>query len=462
MNNSVIEQLEALLGDKKVLSGISLSARYTHIWRMDKPLNALAVCLPNSTQEVSNILKICHTNKCAVIVHGGLTNLVGSTETINGREVIISMEKMNRIEEIDAVSRTMTVQAGVILENAQNAAKANNLLFPLNYGAKGSAQIGGAIATNAGGLRVFRFGMMRNLVLGLEVVLADGTILSSLKKIIKDNAAYDLKQLFIGSEGTLGVVTKAVLKLVEAPSSRNSAWVGIDNYQQVTSFLKFMDSGLAGALSSFELVWRHTFKALTSPPAQVKPPLPYSYTYYILLESLGSNPEKDLAIFESLLAEALEQGLIKDAAIAYTTSDLDWFWRIREDVAVIIGQCQNDQQFDVSLPIPNIGAYVEETIEKLHQVPPVNQVFAVGHVADGNIHFSVGKSEQNQTLINEINDIVYQPLRDLGGSVSAEHGIGLDKKKYLKICRTPAEIQLMQTLKKALDPHGILNPGKVI
>ena len=462
MSHSIISQLQEKLSSTKILTGEDLKDRYTHIWRMNEPLNALAVILPKTTEEVAVILKTCHANNQPVVVHGGLTNLVGSTEMTDGQEVVISMEKMNQILEVDEQSRTMTVQAGVILETVQNKAKEKNLLFPLNYGAKGSAQIGGAISTNAGGLRVFRFGMTRNLVLGIEAVLADGTIISSLKKIIKNNSGYDLKQLFIGSEGTLGVVTKAVLKLVEAPKSRNSAWVGIASYPKVVEFLKFMDSGLAGTLSGFELMWNATFKIMTSPPASVKAPLPYDYPFYVLLESLGSDQTKDQTALENLLATALTENIILDAAVAYTAADLNWFWTVREDVSVMINQCENDQQYDISLPIPKIGGYVAKTTEKLNAIPEVNKVFAFGHIADGNLHFSIGKNRQSAALIAQINDTIYAPLTALGGSVSAEHGIGLDKKEYLKLCRTPAEIQLMKTLKQAMDPKGILNRGKII
>jgi len=458
----IITALIEKIGTTKVLTGEALRERYTHIWRMDQPLQAIAVVLPRTTEEVAAILKICHAHDQPVVVHGGLTNLVGSTEMMDGQEVVISMEKMNNILEVDTKSRTMTVQSGVILENVQTAAKEQDLLFPLNYGAKGSAQIGGAISTNAGGLRVFRFGMTRNLVLGIEAVLADGTVISSLKKIIKDNSGYDIKQLFIGSEGTLGIVTKAVLKLVEQPKSRNSAWVGIKTYDNVVDFLKYMDRGLAGTLSGFELLWKNTFMATTGPHSTVKPPLPYDYPYYVLLESLGSDQQKDQETLENLLAAALESELIADAAVAYTASDLEWFWTIREDVAVFIGQCENDQQYDVSLPIPAIGRYVEETVEKLHAIPEVDLVFPLGHVADGNIHFSVGKNRQSPELIAQVNEVIYSPLTALNGSVSAEHGIGLDKKAYLPLCRTPAEIQLMKTLKMAMDPKGILNRGKVL
>lgn len=449
------------LGPEKVIIGEPINERYYHIWRMSEGLQARAVVLPKTTEDVAEALKICHQHQQAVSVHGGRTNMVGSTET-SPEEIVISLEKMNQIEEIDEKSRSMTVQAGVILENIQNTAKAKDLLFPLNFGAKGSAQIGGAISTNAGGLRVFKYGMTRSLVLGLEVVLADGTIISSLKKIIKDNSAFDLKQLFIGSEGTLGIVTKAVLKLVEAPQSRVSAFVGFNEYDKVVGFLRYMDSRLAGTLSGFELIWNRTYRAMTAPPAGVKPLLPYDYKYYVLLEGLGSDPENDQKRLEELLEYALEESMILDANIAQGASDLAWFWKMREDVDVLVSQCSNDQHFDISLPIPVIGNFIEKVVAKLQQIPDVELVLPFGHMADGNIHFVIGKRIESKELIKQINDVIYLPLQEVGGSISAEHGIGVHKKAYLHLSRSAAEIQLMKTLKKTMDPNGILNPGKVL
>jgi len=461
MSNSIIAVLTEVLGKEKVLTGDEVKERYHHIWHMDDELKAIAFTLPSTTEDVSAILKVCNDNMQPVIVYGGVTNLVGATET-NGNEVIISMEKMTTIEEVDEQSRTITLQAGAVLENVHEAAKEMGLLFPLNFGAKGSAQIGGVISTNAGGLQVFRFGMTRNLVLGLEVVLADGTIISSMKKIIKDNSGYDLKQLFIGSEGTLGVVTKAVLKLVEAPKSRNSAFVGFNDYEKVVSFLKFMDSGLAGTLSGFEVIWKNTYEVMTSPPATVKPPLPCDYNYYVLLETLGSNQVQDSEKLQSLLEVALSNKLILNAALANSESDLKWFWQIREDVHVVASQCNHDQHFDISIPIPLIGSLVDKVYASVNTISGVEKIYAFGHVADGNIHFIVGKEEQTPALISQINDAVYAPLKAIGGSVSAEHGIGLHKKKYLSISRTSAEIQLMKNLKEMMDPNSILNPGKIL
>jgi len=267
--------------------------------------------------------------------------------------------------------------------------------------------------------------------------------------------------LFIGSEGTLGVVTKAVLKLSEAPKSRNSAFVVFNDYDKVVDFLKFMDSGLAGTLSGFELMWKSTYQALTSPPASVKPPMPYDYKYYVLLESLGSDQEQDREKLQGLLEQALKEQLILDAILAHTTSDLEWFWTIREDVHVLVANCTHDQHFDISLPIPMIGKLTNQFVTAIEQLPKVEIAYAFGHVADGNLHLIVGKEVLEESLTKKINDIVYPPLQAIGGSVSAEHGIGLHKKPYLHICRTPAELQLMKTLKQAMDPKGILNTGRI-
>ncbi|RED50113.1 FAD-binding oxidoreductase [Seonamhaeicola aphaedonensis] len=456
-----IKQIEQKLGVNKVLIGEKVKERYEHIWEMDKPLCAKAVVFPSTTQDVSDILTICHKYHQPIVVHGGLTNLTGSTET-NADELVICMEKMNVIEELDVSSRTITVQSGVILESIHQEVEKEDLLFPINFGAEGSAQIGGVIATNAGGLRVLRYGMTRNLVLGLEVVMADGTIISSMKKIIKDNSGYDLKQFFIGSEGTLGVITKAVLRLQQKPKSRNSAFVAINDFNKVIAFLKFIDSGLAGTLSGYELLWERNFKAMTNPSTNISKPLPYGYKYYVLIESLGSDYLQDQQRLESLLEEALMDELILDAALPQSVQHTELFWRIREDVDILVSQCNNVQNFDVSLPVSEIGTYVDAIFNILNKIPEIDNFFAHGHVADGNIHFLISKSNNSTELIDKINNIIYTPLTGLGGSVSAEHGIGIHKKPYLKFCRSIAEIQLMQLLKTTMDSRGILNRNKIL
>jgi len=460
MSDLVQELIEAI-GVEKVLLDEDVKERHYHIWHMGEGLHAKAVTLPSSTEDVSKICKICSDHDQSIIVFGGLTNLVGSTET-TGNEVIISMERLNQIEELDEVSRTMTVQSGVILQNIQEAAKANELLFPLNFGAKGSAQIGGCISTNAGGLRVLRFGMTRALVLGVEAVLMDGRVINSMKKIIKDNSAYDLKQIFVGSEGTLGIVTRAILKLVEAPKSRNSAFLAFNDFQQLVSFMKFIDRGLAGSLSGFEVIWKASYEVMTGPTAHNKPPIPHGYKYYVLVESLGADQAADKLKLQELIEETILEGRAEDAVLADTESDLNWFWSIREDVKVLAEQGKVDQHFDVSAPINELGAYVDKVEAAINKLEGVHAAYPFGHLADGNIHFIVVKDHKEESLKNTINDLVYNPLTELKGSVSAEHGIGLHKKKYLQLCRTQEEISVMKMLKRSFDPKGLLNPGKVL
>ena len=456
----MIQELTSIVGENNILAHGKEKNRFTHIWKTDIPLAALAIVFPRSTEEVSAIMKLCHENNQEVVVHGGVTNLVGGTQT-QEKQLVISLEKMNSIEEIDEKSRTITVQAGVILENAIDAANDNNLFLPLSFGAKGSAQVGGVVSTNAGGLRVFRYGMTRQMVLGLEAVLADGTIISSLKKIIKDNSGYDLKQLFIGAEGTLGIITRVVFRLQEKPQSRSSAIVGLDNYENVIALLKFMEKGLAGTLSGFELMWQRTYIAMTS-ARDFSAPIPNNFPYYVFIESLGGDTTSDFNRLEDLIAEAFEKKLIGDGVLAQSDRELQGIWKIREDVSVLADLAQFDQHFDISLPIPVIGKEIDAAVEQLEQLDFVEKIFPFGHVADGNIHFIIGKKENSPEIIDAINAIIYGCLERNKGSVSAEHGIGLDKKKYLSTSRTENEINLMRTLKRALDPKNILNPGRII
>ena len=458
---TLVEHLVSICGPQAVLDQEALLERYHHIWKMDQPLQAVAVVLPASTQEVAAILQLCNQLKQEVVVHGGLTNLVGGTET-QPHQLVLSLERMNTIEEVDPISKTLTAQAGVIIENLIDAAAERDLMLPLNFGAKGSAQIGGALATNAGGLRVFRFGMTRQLVLGLEYVLPDGRIVSSLKKIIKDNSGYDLKQLLIGSEGTLGIITKVVLRLTQAPKTRSAALVGVQNYTKVLDLLKHLDKGLGGTLSGFELMWQHTFETMTTPPSIHTAPLPKDYPYYVFVETMGNDPDNDFLRLETLITEALETDIILDGVLAQTQRELNTIWQIREDVSVLAAQAQDDQHFDISLPIPKIGSIIDSITQELRALAFVDRIFTFGHVADGNIHFIIGKKQNSPEIIKSINEVVYRQLKENNGSVSAEHGIGLHKKDYLNTSKSEVEIAIMKQLKTLFDPHQILNPKRII
>ncbi len=459
--NTIISLFIEVLDNSSVLVGESLKSRFYHIWKTDIQLESLCLLLPRTTDEVSSIVKICNDNNQELIIHGGLTNLVGSTIS-NKTQVVISLEKMNRVIEVDESAKTITCESGVIIEDIINTVKDKNLLLPLNFGARGSAQIGGAVSTNAGGLRVFKYGMTRNLVMGIEAVLPDGTIISSLKKLMKDNSGYDLKQLFIGSEGTLGIVTKVVLRLYRLPKTRYTSLAVSNNYQDVLNLLKIMEDKISSNLTGFELLWNNTYKQMVSDKTQYNKYLPDNYKYYVFIEYMGGDFENDYNLFESIILECVDKGVIDDAVIGKDDKEQVNIWGIREDVAVLADERKFDQQFDISIPIPLIGEIIDKISRELKDCEGVKTIFPFGHVADGNIHFIIGKDSDDNELKSKINDIIYNNTQQVNGSISAEHGIGLDKKKYLIKSRSEDEIELMRLLKKSIDPKNILNPGRVI
>ena len=451
---TVTRDLIDTLGAGQVLVGDAVHERSAGIWRSDT-VRANVLVRPRSTEEVSRALAICNAHGRNVVAHGGLTGLVESALT-EPDDVVISLERLNRIEDVNPVERTATVQAGVILQVLQEAADAEGLMFPLDLGGRGSATIGGNIATNAGGNRVIRYGMTRDMVLGLEAVLADGTIVSSMNRMIKNNAGYDLKQLFIGTEGSLGIVTRAVLRLREKPATQATALVAVDGFARLAPFLKAVDAGFAGNLSAFELMWHNFYSIVTTPPAQSAPPLSQQYPYYVLVEALGA----DERVVHDVLGAALESGLIADAVIAQSEAQRLELWRLRDDVE----QCFNRGPcfiFDVSLPIAAMERYVAAVNDRLAAEFDDFENFTFGHMGDGNLHFLITVGGDSAAERRGVERAVYEPLAEFEGSVSAEHGVGLEKKPYLAISRTDAEIALMRTLKQALDPKGILNTGKV-
>ncbi len=452
--SEVVRELIDALGEDCVLTGDDVQTRSAGIWRRDT-VQAMALIRPRSTEEVSAALRICNARGQKVVAHGGLTGLVESAIT-QPDEVALSLERMNQIEELNPVDRTMVVQSGTVLQVVQEAAEAQDLMFPLDLGGRGSCTIGGNISTNAGGNRVVRYGMTRDMVLGLEAVLADGTVVSSMNRMIKNNAGYDLKQLFIGTEGTLGVVTRAVLRLREKPLNQTTVLVAVDAFPKLPGFLKHMDQALGGTLSAFEAMWNRFYIQVTTAPARNQPPISQEYPYYVLLEAMGS----DEAMVEAALAEAYEKELICDAVLAQSEAQRQQLWGMRDDVE----QCFRDGPtiaFDVSLRISDMEDYVAEVESRLAQAFDRRDVFIFGHMGDGNLHLVIGVGAYSKEIRSKVESSVYEPLRAIGGSVSAEHGVGLEKKPYLGISRSSVEIDLMRTLKKALDPKGILNPGKI-
>ena len=441
--SQLLHAIHDVVGNGGVLTGTDVSSRASGIWR-PQGIEAQAIVRPRSTEEVSRILAICNAAGQSVVAHGGLTGLVEGAVTAPA-DVALSLERMNAIEEVNAFERTMTVQSGVVLEAVQDAADEVGLMYPLDIGGRGSCTVGGNIATNAGGNRVIRYGMTRDMVLGVEAVLADGTVVSSMNRMIKNNAGYDVKQLFIGSEGCLGVVTRAVLRLRERPRSQETMLVAATSFDNIVELLKTMDAKLGGTLSAFEVLWNNFYRLVTTPPAAQKPPLSQEYPYYALIEAMGGDPANDHERIEQAFSEAYDAGLIADAVIANNEAQRRELWAIRDDVEQV-NQYDPMFIFDVSLRISKMESYVAEVNRRLEETFGEYVNFTFGHIGDGNIHFgtSAGNGED---ATDGVKRAVYEPLEAIGGSVSAEHGVGLDKKKYLKLSRNDAEIALMQTLK---------------
>ncbi|EHJ93630.1 FAD-binding oxidoreductase [Vreelandella boliviensis] len=455
-----LEALRAIVGPSHVLTGDDVQSRRVD-WMTGAPCQAGAIVRPADTEQVAAVMKACHNAQQPVVTHGGLTGLVHGAEA-SPDELVISLERMSAIEEIDQVGGTLTVQAGAPLQRVQEAAKEVGLQFPLDLGARGSCTIGGNIATNAGGVRVIRYGMMRQQVLGLEAVMADGRVVSSMNRMLKNNAGFDLKQLFIGSEGTLGIVTRAVLRLQPPTPSEQTALVACSSFEALTGLLSHMGKALGGSLGAFEVMWQNHYRLLTETLGRHTPPIATEHPFYVIIESLGSDAERNASQFSEALESALESELIVDAVVAQSSTQRDGLWAIREDIEGLVKGLAPVLTFDVSLPIADMQRYTDALEAQLTQRWANARLVVFGHLGDGNLHISVSAGSAEPEVRREVEAMVYEPLRVLGGSVSAEHGIGLEKRPWLGTCRSSAEIELMQTLKQALDPLNLLNPGKVL
>lgn len=459
--DKLLNDLLGVVGSAGVLTGDDVTQRSVD-WFTGAPCRAKAIIRPRSTEQLSQAMAICYEAGQPVVTHGGMTGIVHGG-VASPEELVVSLELMNQIEEVDSVGATMQVQAGVTLQHVQEAAQAIDMQFPLDLGARGSCTIGGNIATNAGGIRVIRYGMMRQQVLGLEAVLSDGTVVSSLNKMLKNNAGYDLKQLFIGSEGTLGVVTRAVLRLQPHMPSEQTALVAVPSFDALTQLLNLVSRELANSLSAFEALWHNHYQLMTTESGKHAPLLADDSPFYAIIETLGVDEAQDAERFSQVLQRALEAELITDAVLASSHAQRSQIWAIREDIEVLVRELKPMFSYDVSLPIPHMNAYVEELERRLHsQWPDVGRLVVFGHLGDGNLHIMITVRDDSPDSRRQVEQLVYPPLEAFGGSVSAEHGIGLEKKPYLSVSRTAEEIALMQRLKVALDPKGLLNPGKVI
>ncbi len=450
----MLRDFAAIVGENHVLVGADVAARHD-TYPPGPAMAALGIVRPASTAEVAAILRYCDAHGVAVIPQGGRTGLVSGGKTRAG-DVALSFERMTAIEAIDIPGSTMIVQAGVPLQRVQEAALEAGMTYPVDLGARGSATIGGTIATNAGGNSVLRYGMTRDQILGLEVVLADGTVLSNMNRMMKNNAGYDLKQMFIGSEGTLGVVTRAVLRLRPEPGVRATAWLGAGDFDAVLALLALAGRESSGALTSFEVMWPSFLDAVL-PSGRHQPPLNGEHAFHILIEIVSRHAQDQLQL---ILEAAWEQGLITDATLATSDAQAHALWAIRDDIEALVGGLRPLFLYDISLPQVAMVGYLGQLRAALDARWPGAALVVFGHVADGNLHVCIHTGDESDH--HAVDDMVYGLLRPLAGSVSAEHGIGLDKRDYLDVTRTAEEIALMGRLKHLLDPNGTLNPGKVL
>jgi FAD/FMN-containing dehydrogenase len=458
---ALLETLRDIVGPAGCLEGPDIEPRHYQDVLGARAEAPLILLRPASTEEVSAILKACHAYLQPVAVQGGMTGLVSAAAPRQG-EVAISLERMRQIIEIDPYTATMTVEAGVALQSIQEEAEAHGLLFPLDLGARGSCTIGGNLSTNAGGNRVIRYGMTRDLVLGLEAVLADGTVIDGLNKLRKNNTGYDLKQLFIGSEGTLGLITRAVIKLLPKPSSQAVAMCAVSDFERVADLLVHCQAKLGANLSAFEVIWRNTWELIDQHVEHVSMPLQSEQPFFVLVESMGSHGDKDTELFLQVLESASEQGLISDVVVAEDSERIRKLWAVRDAAAEIYPVLGYMHTFDVSLNVGDMGYFGEEVEKRLRQQWPEAIIGLFGHIGDGNVHILVRIGPDTRELHLQIDEIVYGLIQELKGSVSAEHGIGMLKKPFLSCSRSTEELALMRSLKQNLDPQGILNPGRVL
>ena len=459
-SDQLIESLKAIVGSAGYREGADIESKNFQDAMGARSIAPVLLLRPDSTKQVSEILKCCHAAGQPVAPQGGMTGLVSAAAPLEG-EISLSFERMKKVVEVDPYTSSMTVEAGAELQTIQEKADAHGLLFPLDLGARGSCTIGGNLSTNAGGNRVIRYGMMRELVVGLEAVLADGTIIDGLHKLRKNNTGYDLKQLFIGSEGTLGVITRAVLKLSPKPSSQVVAMCGVSDFTKVADLLVHVQAGLGANLSAFEVIWNNTYKLIDQHVPHAIVPMDDHYGFYVLIESMGSHAEKDADLFLEVLSQASDIKLIDEVIVADSDTKIKNLWTVRDAAAEIYPGVGYMHTYDVSLNVDDMGYFGQEVESRLRAKWPYAILGLFGHIGDGNVHIVIHVGEETRSLHLQIDEIIYGLIHELHGAVSAEHGIGLMKKQFLPYSKSEPEIALMRALKKTMDPQGILNPGRV-
>jgi FAD/FMN-containing dehydrogenase len=461
----LIARFRKIVGEKYAMTDAADIAPYVteerDLFHGHSPL----VLRPGSTAEVSAICKLANEHRIALVPQGGNTGLVGGQTPHNG-EVVISMRRMDKIRDIDTASNTMTCEAGVVLQIAQQRASEVDRLFPLSLGAEGSCTIGGNLSTNAGGTTALAYGVAREMALGLEVVLADGRILNGLSKLKKDNTGYDLRNLFIGAEGTLGIITAATLKLFPKPHAVETAFVGLTSPSAALKLLSISQNEAAGALTSFELLSDIAVDFSVRHGIDIRHPLDNQHPWYVLME-LSSPRDDARAALESILAKGLDEGIVDDAVIAANLAQRTAFWKLRDEMSAAQKPEGGSIKHDISVPVVAVPDFIGHANAAVVKLIPGARPVPFGHLGDGNIHYNVsqpvgGDTADFMSRWHEVNAVVFDIVRRMGGSISAEHGIGVLKRDELPDVKDKVAMELMRSIKAMLDPSGIMNPGKVL
>jgi FAD/FMN-containing dehydrogenase len=462
----LIDRFAAIVGERYAITDPAEIAPYLSEERGLYHGRSPLVLRPGSVPQVAAILKLANETRTPIVPQGGNTGLVGG-QTPHQGEILMSLRRLDRIREVDPTSNTMTCEAGVVLIKAQEAAATAGRLFPLSLGAEGSCTIGGNLSTNAGGTGALAYGVARELVLGLEVVLADGRILNNLRKLKKDNTGYDLRHLFIGAEGTLGIITAAVLKLFPRPRAVETAYIGVPSPHAALALLNLAEARAGGMVTGFELIPRIALEFAVKHAPMCRDPLAGSHAWYVLLELSAQAREGLRAQMEEILAAGAERTLIEDATIAASLEQTNAFWLLRHHIADTQKYEGGSIKHDVSVPVNAVPDFIAEATAAVEAMIPGCRPVPFGHLGDGNIHYNVSQpigADRASFLArwDEVNDAVFAVVAKLGGSISAEHGIGVMKRSLLPAVKDPVAYELMRGFKRLLDPNGILNPGKVL
>ncbi len=465
---NLIRQLAAIVGELGIVTGAD-AATFCTDWRGRYSGRARCVVKPASTEEVAAVVALCAAERIPMVPQGGNTGLVGgATPQHDGHEVVINLSRMRRIREIDAANNTLTAEAGCLLAEVQAAAEGAERLFPLSLAAEGSCEIGGNLSTNAGGTAVLRYGNMRELTLGIEAVLPDGRIWHGLRGLRKDNTGYDLKHLFIGAEGTLGIITAAVLKLFPRPRQAATAWLAVRDPAAAVELLSQLRGACGERVTGFEIVARPALELVLKHIPGARDPLAAVSPWYVLIELTDTLADVDLAgTLASVLGAEIAAGRVADAAMAQDLAQQQAFWQLRENISEAQRIEGLSIKHDIAVPVSHIAEFIARADAELRRAFPAVRIVCFGHIGDGNLHYNLSRPEaaENADFIAqtpEANRIVHDLVAALGGSISAEHGLGQLKRGEILRYKSAVEMDLMRAVKQALDPHGLMNPGKVI